>query len=617
MDGLVVNEQPQLLTCVPDTFVGNENTPLAVTGAHILAPATLTFLDGAGQPIAARRPLDVAPDGTSATTTSPILGDRSDVVIGGIELRSADGQTVRGSMPVEVDCTMCEPRTIDGRQNNELATEWGGAHVQLRRAAPSAYDDGISSPRTAGLPSAREVSNAACRQTSNPANSVSATNMLWLWGQFIDHDIDLTEAADPAEAFPIAVPNGDPSFDPTGTGTATIDLSRSGWDPTTGSSLSTPRQQVNEITAWIDASCVYGSDTTRAAALRTNDGTGRLLTSAGDLLPFNTGLLPNANGREDPAAHFLAGDVRCNEQVGLISMHTLWVREHNRRVTALAAANPHLDGDALYEQGRMWVAALLQRITFNEFLPTLLGSGSIPAYSGYQSGVQPDVANVFSTASYRLGHSLVSATLPRLDATLAPIAEGNLALRDAFFTPSRISSEGGIDPVLRGFCVSAAEELDTMIVDDLRDFLFGPPGAGGFDLASLNIQRGRDHGLPTYGAIRSAFGLSTPATFADITSDGTLQTSLASVYPNAASLDVWLGGLAEDKRAGALVGDLLYTVIRDQFLRLRDGDRFWYARVFSGATLTEIESTTLADVLRRNTSLGSEIPNDVFRLLVP
>jgi peroxidase len=170
--------------------------------------------------------------------------------------------------------------------------------------------------------------------------------MFWQWGQFIDHDMDLTEGADPPEPFPIQIPTGDSFFDPYSTGTAIISMNRSAYDRATGATPNNPRQQMNFITAYLDASMVYGSDAIRAAALRTNDGTGRLKTSAGQLLPFNTDGLPNAGG-PDPN-FFVAGDVRANEQVGLTAMHTLFVREHNRLIEIIHRRHPGLGGDEIY-----------------------------------------------------------------------------------------------------------------------------------------------------------------------------------------------------------------------------------------------------------------------------
>ncbi len=147
----------------------------------------------------------------------------------------------------------------------------------------------------------------------------------------------------------------------------------------------------------------------------------------------------------------------------------------------------------------------------------------------------------------------------------------------------------------------------------MRNFLFGPPGAGGFDLASLNIQRGRDHGLPDYNQARIDLGLAPVTSFADITSDLELQAALEATYGNVDDIDAWVGGLAEDHLPGASVGELVYTVLTDQFTRMRDGDRFWYQNVYSGEALDKLESISLSDVIMRNTGI-EHIRDNVFQL---
>jgi peroxidase len=154
----------------------------------------------------------------------------------------------------------------------------------------------------------------------------------------------------------------------------------------------------------------------------------------------------------------------------------------------------------------MVVAAELQLITYQEFLPVLLGPDSLAPYKGYRPDVNPGISNEFATAAYRFGHSMVSPQLLRLDSTNNPVAVGHLPVRAAFFNPGEIINNG-IDPLLRGLAFNIAQRVDIHIVDDLRNFLFGAPGAGGFDLAALNIQRGRDHGLLSYNETRRRLGL--------------------------------------------------------------------------------------------------------------
>lgn len=503
-------------------------------------------------------------------------------------------------------------RSIDGSGNHAADPTRGATHILLSRWVPAAYADGVQALAGQNRLSSRAISNMVSAQPASFPNTRGASDFLWQWGQFLDHDIDLTDGANPPELANIAVPAGDPYFDPDGTGTMTITFNRSLYDLASGISTDNPRQQINEITAWIDASNVYGSDQERALALRTNDGTGRLRVSDGDLLPFNTDGLANAGGNS--AALFLAGDVRANEQVGLTALHTLFVREHNRLADEIRAANPGLGGEEIYQRARRMVGAQMQVITYREYLPTLLGPDALARYEGYRPEVNANIANIFATAAYRYGHSALSPTLLRLDAQGNEIAAGHLALRDAFFAPQRLTDEDGIEPILRGLAHQVCESIDPYVIDDVRNFLFGPPDAGGFDLAALNIQRGRDHGLPDYNAVRIAFNLAPRRRFAEINADAEIQTRLAAAYASVDDIDVWVGGLAEPPRPGAMVGELVFTVLKAQFEALRDGDRYWYQRTLTPEEIEQVENTRLADIIRRNTAIDQEIPDNVFQV---
>jgi len=303
----------------------------------------------------------------------------------------------------------------------------------------------------------------------------------------------------------------------------------------------------------------------------------------------------------------VAGDVRSNEQPGLTTLHVAFLREHNRQARRLAGLHPNWDDERLYQEARKIVGAEMQVITYNEFLPSLLGR-SLPAYSGYRAGVNPGLSNVFATAAYRFGHSQVGPDIDILDADFEETSIVDLGA--AFFNPTVLPAIGGIDPVIRYMSVDTAQHVDNTIVGPLRNFLFGPPGSGGFDLASLNIQRGRDHGLPSYNRVRGDFGLKAVRNFGQITSNAALASRLQQLYGSVDNVDAWVGLLAEDHVRGGSLGPTATAILIDQFTRLRDGDRFWYQNgQFSTADLAMLERTKLRDVLQRNSGAAGLQPN--------
>ena len=503
--------------------------------------------------------------------------------------RSSGGGDSQPSQPVET-------RSIDGTGNNLTNPELGSTDEQLLRVAPADYEDGLSAPAGADRPSAREISNALSSQSEELFSEDRLSAFLYVWGQFLDHDIDLSPTQSGGEQFNIEVPTGDEYFDPNGTGSQIIPLTRSVYDPATGDTI--PREQLNEITAWIDGSMVYGSDEATAASLRTfKDGTLKI---------GNDGLLPT-----DENGSFLAGDVRANENVALTSMQTLFVREHNYQAERIAREHPNWSDEQIYQQARAIVGAEIQAITFNEFLPALLGEDALGKYRGYDPSVDPSIANEFSTAAFRFGHTTINDDVGFFD-NMGRDVRDEVPLAEAFFNPNLLK-ETGIDSILKYTASSTAQEIDLQVVDSLRNFLFGAPGQGGLDLASLNIQRGRDHGLADYNTVRQAYGLPAVTAFDQITSDPEVQQQLEELYGSVDNIDLWVGGLAEDHAPGAAVGPLFQEIIADQFNRLRSGDRFWYQNQFSGKQLKEIERTTLADILKRNTEI-TNLQKDVFQM---
>jgi hypothetical protein len=275
--------------------------------------------------------------------------------------------------------------------------------------------------------------------------------------------------------------------------------------------------------------------------------------------------------------------------------------------------NPRWTDEQIYQQARQIVGSEIQAITYNEFLPALLGRGALDRYTGYHPGVNPDIANEFSTAAFRLGHSMLGDDVEFLDNNGNDVRD-ELALANAFFNPG-VVKETGIDPVLKYLASDKMQEVDNQVVDGVRNFLFGPPGAGGFDLASLNVQRGRDHGLSDYNSVRAAYGLPRVTSFAQMTSNAALAAKLQQLYGSVDNIDLWVGGLAEDHVAGSSVGPLFRTILADQFERLRDGDRFWYQNLFATGTRQrdELDRLDLSDVVRRNSGTFN-IQDNVFVL---
>ena len=516
-----------------------------------------------------------------------------------------------------------ESRTFDGSGNNKENPNWGKANEQLLRRTTVGYSDGVSKPRKikgSKGKNPRDVSNKVCVNETPPRPPhKKLSNFMWAWGQYLDHEIDLSleQGGASSEKLEVKAPSNDPVAP-----NATIETHRSQFDDSTGTGKSNPRQQVNVLSSYVDAANVYGASCERAVALRALDGTGKLkVTNSkhGPLLPLNTMGLPNAVGprfRNEPLdSFFVAGDVRSNEHNVLTCMHTLFVREHNticddlaRRPNAnLRKAIKSLGRDeAIFQQARRMVSAIEQVITYEEFLPALLGPKAIPKYKGYNPKVNAGIENVFSTAAYRLGHDMLNDSI-----LLAP--PGNKSrnrfqkLEKGFWNPAQVKKLG-IDIFLNGLAQQNMEAINCQTVEAIRSRLFNVNANMPkmlLDLAVLNILRGRDHGLPSYNQCRVDYKLKKKRNFEDITTDPEILCRLKDAYSSVDDIDPWIGGLAEKPHRKAVVGEFFFTVIRDQFIRLRDGDRFWYENdpAFTRAEVNKLRRTQLSDVIKRNTGI--------------
>ena len=321
------------------------------------------------------------------------------------------------------------------------------------------------------------------------------------------------------------------------------------------------------------------------------------LTSSG-LLPV--GRNEGSSGCRVKGGCSLAGDMRADENIALLSMHTLWAREHNRIAKELKKINPSWNNNLLFLTTRKIVGAILQNIVYTEFLPVLT---KLPNYEKYNPSIDPSAINSFSTAAYRFGHSLVPDQFEQLDKGYNKKNEP-VWLQEAFRNRNFIVSRG-IEDTLFGLLKNTSRPVDNKFSFSLSRRLFVPVGREGHrDLTALNIQRGRDHGLRGYNEYRKLCGLRVARTWAQLQSfliQGAAE-KFKKVYNNLDDIDLFAGGISEKHARDSIVGPLFRCIISRQFKNLRDGDRFYYENrdVFTPSQLRSIKSVTFSTVLCNN-----------------
>ena len=303
-------------------------------------------------------------------------------------------------------------------------------------------------------------------------------------------------------------------------------------------------------------------------------------------------------------------------------MAALFAREHNRLAKLIKNTwdQGTMSDEDIFQLARKIVGAEMQMIAYNEWLPALMGTQDAPSLNdhAFSTSVDPRMLTEFTTAIFRFGHSMLQNAFTmgydKLSAT-------HLPLRDGFFNPKFLySSPERVDLLLGGMLLDHAQEVDAFITDEVRNFLFAHNGQTAcMDLAALNIQRGRDHGLSSYNTLRQAVGLSAKTSFDQITSNTNLQSRLQAAYGNDISkVDAWVGALTEDHRPGSSIGELTTKVFQMQFTRLRDGDPWFYKNdpVFATPDLKlvfDADTFSFAKLLRENTNIPN-VPNNVFTI---
>ena len=396
------------------------------------------------------------------------------------------------------------------------------------RYSPPHYADGVSLPRRSvsgdDLPPTREVSLTIHQglEVEHP----HVTTLTAFFAEFVLHDIShsaqsaghrghrikccgLPEESMHPECYPIPIPAKDPVFKDKEDDC--MEYVRTCPALKMGCTLG-PREQINQVSSFIDGSVIYGSSEEEVKGLRSfkngllksqrmtssKKGKSRELLQAQDSLQDCRS--------SDKKKCFRSGDIRVNENVGLTLMHTLWMREHNRIARRLSSINSHWDDNHLFEEARRIVAAEIQHITFAELLPSLLGEEVIDEYglrlessnfyTEYDIDINPGVDNAVASSVFPFLYSMMPAKLERYSHQLK--MTGIRKMGDTYFNPSDLYDESKFDEFLMGLVSQNAHNLDLVVSNEMMSTRTGEP----FDLVALILQQGRDHGIPGYVEFR-------------------------------------------------------------------------------------------------------------------
>ncbi|XP_017887733.1 uncharacterized protein LOC108629510 [Ceratina calcarata] len=556
-----------------------------------------------------------------------------------------------------VDDSPCDPtspyRTLSGHCNNLRNPSLGKSLTTFARLLPPAYEDGVSKPRVtsvtgAPLPNPRVISTVIHPDISNLHNRY--TLMVMQFAQFLDHDLTMTpihkgfaesipscRSCDSPrtvhpECNPIPVPPGDHYY-PTVNVTSGARMCFPSMRSLPGQQHLGPREQINQNTAFLDASVIYGENTCICNILRGFNGRMNVTQSPHrghkDLLPQSP-THPECKAKSGYC--FIGGDGRASEQPALTVMHTMWIREHNRIVDGLRQINPHWDGEKLFQQARRMVSAMLQHVTYNEFLPRILGWNAVTLYGlkllpqgyykEYSPTCNPSVLTEFASAAYRIGHSLLRPHLPRMDRGYQNM-EPSILLRDGFFDPDMLYQHKMMDEMLRGLVATPMETLDQFITGEVTNHLFEIRGIpySGIDLVALNVHRARDHGIPSYNNYRALCNLKRATTFEDLSREMAPEViaRMKRIYASVDDIDLFPGGMSERPLQGGLVGPTFACIIAIQFRQSRKCDRFWYETDdpnirFTEQQLAEVRKITLSKIMCENMDEHTEMQRAAFDL---
>ena len=244
-------------------------------------------------------------------------------------------------------------------------------------------------------------------------------------------------------------------------------------------------------------------------------------------------------------AHYIAGDGRVNENIGLTAVHSIFHSEHNRLVdqtkqTALASqdlaflnewlttavtafpvtpaeiAALQWNGERLFQVAKFGTEMQYQHLVFEEFARTIQPNID-PFFAPtqvYDTEIDAAIVAEFAHTVYRFGHSMLTETVDRFDANFNPVVsdplhptnDQQLGLIAAFLNPLAFAASGATpleatSAIVRGLTREVGNEIDEFVTEALRNNLVGLP----LDLPTINLARGRDTGVPSLNHARAQF----------------------------------------------------------------------------------------------------------------
>uniref|UniRef100_A0A8C8BVH4 NAD(P)H oxidase (H2O2-forming) n=1 Tax=Oncorhynchus tshawytscha TaxID=74940 RepID=A0A8C8BVH4_ONCTS len=530
-----------------------------------------------------------------------------------------------------------EVQRYDGWYNNLAYHSRGAVGSPLVRLLPSRYSDGVLQPlQEPQLPNPRKLSDVTARGHSGLPSAHNQTVLSVFFGYHVMFEIlDSRPPGCPPEFMYIPVPEGDPVFDPHRTGRVLLPFQRGPWDKYSSQSPNNPRTQVNLVTAWLDGSSIYGPSSSWSDALRSFSGG---LLASGEQLDMpkrsgSTSLMWSAadpsTGQHGPEGLYELGNAWGNENVFTMAEGIVWFRYHNYIASQLSEKHSSWSDEDLFQNARKTVVATFQNIAFYEWLPGFLGEKTMIPYQGYQKFVDPGISPEFQAAAIRFASTMAPPGVYMRNRTchfqkvvnIDGSTSSAIRMCNSFWNRQNPNLKSGqdIDHLIMGMASQIAEREDNMVVEDLRDYMYGPLRFSRSDLVALTVQRGRDFGLPSYNQVREGLGLAPVGRWGDINPQLNItnpqvreKTQTTDLYDGDISkLELFPGGLLESVDGP---GQVFSSIILDQFNRIRNGDRFWFENtqngLFTAEELQALRNTTFHDVIAAVTSAE---PEDIQR----